>query len=575
MAIGRINGPMLYNNLERLGVDLAIDGNLIYFDVTNRRVGISNSTPQYAFDSPGNVRTANLTITNNKITSNTGKIDLGTISNVTIAGGDVNYIIITDGYGNLTFSNINALAVNANLSGSSIYGNVGSADIAWKIYTQPSTTNTIYYPSFTNINSGNAEVWVDNQYTYNPATGILALPTITSHAANVTTGNILNLTVSQGFNSPNVHISGGYINNLANVSSDIAWITTLNTSSGNVSGPLYADSITTSNLVVTGTTTGTVETANVALFEHITNTLSASVFFPSFYDTDATGNAQIYVSTVLNYEPIVGNLTTNNFRANTNVTANVLVVDYVQPKHLDSVQFHGNTAIRLPTGNTSQRPPVPAIGYIRYNSELGKLEYHDGDEWIPVELNAPTIGSQTFYADGVSQSFPLDSPNETAQGLLVSINGTTQVPDVAYTVAANVITFAETLNSSDLIDIRFLSTGSDNGIVNASTPTFSANTTQVLDSFLPSQFRTVKYQVQAVDYGFTPNKVHVAEIMVFHDDNGASTQAYKTEYAVSYNEGSLGTFDVAYSTGMINLTFTPNYVPTSMIVRLSKTSIAT
>ena len=31
MAIGRISGPMLFSNLERQGLDLAIEGNLIYF----------------------------------------------------------------------------------------------------------------------------------------------------------------------------------------------------------------------------------------------------------------------------------------------------------------------------------------------------------------------------------------------------------------------------------------------------------------------------------------------------------------------------------------------------------------
>ena len=44
MAIGRISGPMLFNNLERQGVDLAFQSNLLYLDVTNLRVGIINSS---------------------------------------------------------------------------------------------------------------------------------------------------------------------------------------------------------------------------------------------------------------------------------------------------------------------------------------------------------------------------------------------------------------------------------------------------------------------------------------------------------------------------------------------------
>jgi hypothetical protein len=48
MAIGRISGPMLFANLERQGLDLSVDGNLIYFDVNRRRVGINTSSPEYS-----------------------------------------------------------------------------------------------------------------------------------------------------------------------------------------------------------------------------------------------------------------------------------------------------------------------------------------------------------------------------------------------------------------------------------------------------------------------------------------------------------------------------------------------
>lgn len=55
MAIGRISGPMLLRNLERQGLDLSIDGDIIYFDVTRRRVGINTAAPRQALDVQGNV----------------------------------------------------------------------------------------------------------------------------------------------------------------------------------------------------------------------------------------------------------------------------------------------------------------------------------------------------------------------------------------------------------------------------------------------------------------------------------------------------------------------------------------
>lgn len=38
---------MLFQNLERQGLDLSIDGNLLYFDVNRRRIGVNTSTPEY------------------------------------------------------------------------------------------------------------------------------------------------------------------------------------------------------------------------------------------------------------------------------------------------------------------------------------------------------------------------------------------------------------------------------------------------------------------------------------------------------------------------------------------------
>jgi hypothetical protein len=61
MAINRISGNILQDNLVR-GDNLAVQGNLIYFDVQNNRVGILNSTPTTDFDVVGNVRSGNVTI---------------------------------------------------------------------------------------------------------------------------------------------------------------------------------------------------------------------------------------------------------------------------------------------------------------------------------------------------------------------------------------------------------------------------------------------------------------------------------------------------------------------------------
>lgn len=120
MAIGKISGPMLQNNLARQGVDLAIDSDLVYLNVTNRRLGVGTNGPTQALDVPGNVRLANLSILGNTITSNTGKINLGSSSNVVITGGTSYDVLYTDGAGNLAFGNLNVLSTLDIFSGNNI-----------------------------------------------------------------------------------------------------------------------------------------------------------------------------------------------------------------------------------------------------------------------------------------------------------------------------------------------------------------------------------------------------------------------------------------------------------------------
>jgi hypothetical protein len=60
MAVGRISGPLLAQNLLRNGVDLAFETNLLYLDVTNGRIGIKTNSPQYELDVNGTVNALQL-----------------------------------------------------------------------------------------------------------------------------------------------------------------------------------------------------------------------------------------------------------------------------------------------------------------------------------------------------------------------------------------------------------------------------------------------------------------------------------------------------------------------------------
>lgn len=62
MAVGRISGPLLKNNLLRDGVDLAFETDLLYLDVTRGRIGIKTSTPTDELQVNGTTRTTNLKV---------------------------------------------------------------------------------------------------------------------------------------------------------------------------------------------------------------------------------------------------------------------------------------------------------------------------------------------------------------------------------------------------------------------------------------------------------------------------------------------------------------------------------
>jgi len=104
-------------------------------------------------------------------------------------------------------------------------------------------------------------------------------------------------------------------------------------------------------------------------------------------------------------------------------------------------------------------------------------------------------------------------------------------------------------------------------------PAYYLGTPVSLDSFNITQYRTAKYLVQIVDYGQTPNFVHSAEILVTHDDNGASTQGYIVQYGLVSNYGELGTWDSIFDSGtnQLVLQFTPTYNPSNMIVKVHRT----
>jgi hypothetical protein len=148
----------------------------------------------------------------------------------------------------------------------------------------------------------------------------------------------------------------------------------------------------------------------------------------------------------------------------------------------------------------------------------------------------------------------------TTNGSIVTAGGVGIAKNV---IVGGAITIGSSISSSTVASIY-----SNNSVYASFTSNvISNNSQQLLDSFVSDTYRTAKYLVQIVDT--TGNKIHVEEILLFHD--GASV--YMNEYAIATNTGELGTFDATFGGGYVTLTFTPNYTPGYMTIKVNRTAI--
>jgi hypothetical protein len=105
------------------------------------------------------------------------------------------------------------------------------------------------------------------------------------------------------------------------------------------------------------------------------------------------------------------------------------------------------------------------------------------------------INNQTITPDGSNTVYTLDY-STTAEGVIVSINGTLQQPGVAYTVAGTQITFAEIPLITDVVSIRYIAAGTvtaeNTQEINSGNIALSTGAV-LIDSFDQTTYRSAKY----------------------------------------------------------------------------------
>jgi hypothetical protein len=407
MAVGRISGPLLKDNLLRNGVNLAFETSLLYLDVVNGRVGINTTTPGYDLSVNGTTKTTNLDITGNI-----------TIGDFTISG---NTISSSSGIINLSVPTGSQVIYQSKFSAGSVSvtGNtVSTSGSNTNLQINPSGTGTVEISSSTNITGSlhaTGNLTVDNSLFVGTLLSVnKTTSTISSTATN------FNITSTNGVNISNAgrttFIDGstvrtGNLNLSGNTLSSLAGDITVTAFSGRVN---FNNNLNISgNLEVTGDVT---IGGNINIGDQTTDTVSFlaevnSDIVPNANNTHNLGSSSLAWKTFYTNQSYIGDVYINGSTITTTGTDENLIL---QGNALGSVQietlyFTGNTiytqnntditltpngtglvvidsnqSLRLPAGNIATRP-TGQTGQVRYNTELGGYEGYQGSQWIRID----------------------------------------------------------------------------------------------------------------------------------------------------------------------------------------------
>lgn len=350
MAVGRISGPLLKDNLLRNGVNLAFETSLLYLDVVNSRIGINTTAPAYDLDVNGTTRSNNLYATTQ-----------ANLATFTISG---NTISSSNSTINLTPTGVNptVLAALVNVGNLSLTGNVlSSTNTNGAITIQANGTGAI------NLNSN---VLI---------TGSLhATGTITADG-NIQLGDQITDTISFT-GEVNSNILPATTNTYSLGSTSLRWKT------------VYAQTATVTNFTVTTLTTPSLSTPNL--------TISGNSITATTSNTDinfvTSGTGGVSLGNFKFYQSSVTNTATNAVSQFTSTGAGYYKIT-------------GTYGVVIPVGTNAQRPALAyeEPGMIRFNTDLGLVEVYNGTVWGSVAGNSVGVTSATAQDIGVQTALLL------------------------------------------------------------------------------------------------------------------------------------------------------------------------
>ena len=104
---------------------------------------------------------------------------------------------------------------------------------------------------------------------------------------------------------------------------------------------------------------------------------------------------------------------------------------YVKNRRLQS----GSTGVVLPTGSSATRPEYPTFGMIRYNTDLGSVEFFNGTIWNTLSAGGSiSYTVDDFTGNGVQTVFTMSIAESVAENIMVFVGSIYQDPATSYTV---------------------------------------------------------------------------------------------------------------------------------------------
>jgi len=503
MAISRVAGQMLNSNLERDGVNLAVETDLTYFDVGNSKVGINTDAPTKTLDVSGNIGTDTIQSHTANGNINIEPDGTGVVVITDDSGGAIGIEMGTPTQGNLVSNAVTLTTATSVTNGIALLNNVLGKLVPASPTNFPGSPGTLAIASVSSYRMANI-TQTDNTPGANKNVAAGTTVTTTRRAATYTTNTFSNY--GPGDAGTITAVRNGV--DVGNV--------TLNTGASPSGNGTYGG-----NLVITNNYDYNTANANIAagfwyVFTSTISGTSAPAGWNEIYIADsATSNTSTATWYYDNSSP-----STPSFSSTTMVeSSNVLAYSSTIPHYTSSTLFTISTAVANVSGNM-----YPTSNTLASGTAGGSFAAPSS-----VNYNSSNIGSNVLNAFQ-SASFTTTAAVTTgfgasSTGPQLSVNNSYSTGTLTLTTALANIVLRKTGNSTAVDEGNIVFTSAVGG------------------STTPSAYR-----IENPGTGNTP--VYTGSESTFNSQT-STLQTYDAVVVGSSSQGVLKHDQTNYSTGYL------------------------